>query len=201
MKKVRSNTIYSAIVFCIVAIFAILSFVGQGQTKFGGMYAKDSLSSIQNKWTNAQGKKVDLNHITPTSKKAVNLYYQLPKEITGGQYVIFFSNNIKRVDAYIGNKHIYQSHAEIAADWLNFTEHWEAFTNNIAISKSDAGKKLRVKLTGFYYGTGQFSHASLGSEAGLLQPLYPKECQCNLAGGDRSSFGDYLDLLRSLCAA
>lgn len=174
MKKVRSNTIYSAIVFCIVAIFAILSFVGQGQTKFGGMYAKDSLSSIQNKWTNAQGKKVDLNHITPTSKKAVNLYYQLPKEITGGQYVIFFSNNIKRVDAYIGNKHIYQSHAEIAADWLNFTEHWEAFTNNIAISKSDAGKKLRVKLTGFYYGTGQISHASLGSEGAFYSHFIQK---------------------------
>lgn len=90
-------------------------------------------------------KKVDLNHITPTSKKVVNLYYQLSKEITGGQYVIFFSNNIKRVDAYIGNKHIYQSHTEIAADWLNFIEHREAFTNNIAISKSDAGKKLRQR--------------------------------------------------------
>ncbi|WP_244661449.1 EAL domain-containing protein, partial [Lactobacillus nasalidis] len=174
MKKNKCAIFYSLIIAAIMLALGIVSFWGRNQGTFRGIYSTAHLTSIGGKWTDKAGKQVNLQEIKPGKNDSVTIYYQLPKNLASQDKIIFLSNNIKQIDAYLGQKRLYHSHPEIAADWLNLTEHYESFTNSITLPASAAGKRIRLRLTGFYQPLGKISNCSLGNDGAFLARYFKK---------------------------
>lgn len=168
MKKNKRAMFYSLIMAIIMLALGIVSFWGRNQDSFDGIYATAPLTSAKKKWTDKKGKAVDLTELKPDKQGTLTIYYRLPKKVNGEDKIIFFSRYIKQIDAYIGNKKIYSSHPEIAADWLSLTEHYESFTNSVSLPAGSAGKQVRLTLKGFYQPIGKITSCILGNDGAFL---------------------------------
>ncbi|MGM9905390.1 EAL domain-containing protein [Lactobacillus sp.] len=168
MKRNNHAIFYSLIMAIIVLALGIVSFWGRGQGNFKGIYSTAPLTDIEQKWTDKNGKAVDARELKPGKDGTLTIYYRLPKKVNSQDKIIFFSRYIKQIDAYIGQKKIYSSHPEIAADWLGLTEHYESFTNSISLPAGSAGKQVRLTLKGFYQPVGKLTACSLGNDGAFL---------------------------------
>lgn len=168
MKKNNRAMFYSLIMAIIMLALGIVSFWGRNHDSFDGIYATAPLTSAKTNWTDKKGKAVDLTELKPDKQGTLTIYYRLPKKVNGEDKIIFFSRYIKQIDAYIGNKKIYSSHPEIAADWLSLTEHYESFTNSVSLPAGSAGKQVRLTLKGFYQPIGKITSCSLGNDGAFL---------------------------------
>ena len=168
MKKNKRAIFYSLIMAIVMLALGIVGFWGRGQGNFKGIYSKAPLAGIEQKWTDKSGKAVDIRELKPGKDGTLTIYYRLPKKVNAQDKIIFFSRYIKQIDAYIGNKKIYSSHPEIAADWLSLTEHYESFTNSVSLPAGSAGKQVRLTLKGFYQPIGKISACSLGNDGAFL---------------------------------
>lgn len=48
------------------------------------------------------------------------------------------------------------------------TEHYQSFTNSIVLPAKAAGKRVRLRLTGFYQSKGSIMYCSLGNDGAFL---------------------------------